>query len=290
MTDSDAAALLVWALPRLRLRWGGFVHVRGQVCKRLRRRVAELGLPNLAAYRARLLGDAEEWHVLEGMCGVTISRFYRDGRVWDTLREDVLPSLVASALAAGESNLCCWSVGCASGEEPYTLSMLWALGLDAPAASELGTRRPLGLRVLGTDVGEQVLARAKMARYAAGTLRELPAHWREQAFDAGDGWFQLREAFRGAVELRRADVRVSLPEEVFHIISCRNVVCTYFDEPLQTETLQRIATCLAPGGLLLLGRQERLPAKLLAGLPASASFEPWRAELGMYRLLRGPSR
>lgn len=282
MTDREGAALLEWALPRLGLRWHGFTHVRGQVCKRLRRRMAQLELPNLAAYRVRLESDAEEWQVLERLCGVTISRFYRDGQVWDTLRQVVLPNLATAALRAGESRLCCWSVGCASGEEPYTLCILWGLGLGAPAALELGAPRTLGLRVLGTDAGEQVLARARLARYAAGTLRELPAGWREQAFEAQDGAFQLREAFRAAVELRRSDVRVSLPDEVFHFISCRNVVCTYFDEPLQVQTLERLSTRLVDGGLLLLGRRERLPA----GVP----FEPWHPELGMYRRLRRPSR
>jgi len=244
--------------------------------------MAQLELPNLAAYRVRLESDAEEWQVLERLCGVTISRFYRDGQVWDTLRQVVLPNLATAALRAGESRLCCWSVGCASGEEPYTLCILWGLGLGAPAALELGAPRTLGLRVLGTDAGEQVLARARLARYAAGTLRELPAGWREQAFEAQDGAFQLREAFRAAVELRRSDVRVSLPDEVFHFISCRNVVCTYFDEPLQVQTLERLSTRLVDGGLLLLGRRERLPA----GVP----FEPWHPELGMYRRLRRPSR
>ncbi|HKO91489.1 MAG TPA: CheR family methyltransferase [Polyangiaceae bacterium] len=275
MTESDALALLAWALPRLGLRERGFVHVRGQVCKRLRRRMLQLGLPNLAAYRARLERDAQEWQVLRGLCAVTISRFYRDAQVWDALRQEVLPQQVAAASGAGESSFRCWSVGCASGEEPYTLSIVWALGFAAPAVLELGTPPTLKLRVLGTDVSEPVLARGNLARYEAGTLRELPAPWREQAFEAEDGGFRLREAFRTAVELRRGDVRASLPPEMFHLILCRNIVCTYFDERLQTETLERLSTCLAPGGLLLLGRNERLPA--------GAPFEPWRPELGMYR-------
>jgi chemotaxis protein methyltransferase CheR len=274
MTDRESVALLAWALPRLGLRWQGFVHVRGQVCKRLQRRLAQLGLGDMAAYRARLEGDAEEWRVLEGLCAVTISRFHRDGQVWEALRQDVLPRLIEAALGGGESSLRCWCVGCASGEEAYTLSILWALGLAAPPV--------LRLRVLGTDVGDQVLARATLALYAAGTLRELPAPWREQAFEAQDGGFRLRELFRAAVELCKADVRVSLPDEVFHLISCRNVVCTYFDEPLQTETLQRLWTRLVPGGLLLIGRHERLPA--------GAPFEPWHPELGMYRRLGSAGR
>lgn len=272
MTDDDSLALLAWALPRLGLRGQGFVRVRGQVRKRLRRRLAQLGLPDMAAYRARLEGDPEEWHVLQGLCAVTISRFHRDARVWQALREEVLPRLVEAALGAGESNLRCWCVGCASGEEPYTLSILWALGPDTP--------RELGLRVLGTDVGEQVLARATLGRYSAGTLRELPAHWREQAFEAQDGAFRLRERFRAAVEFRRADVRVSLPDEAFHLISCRNLVCTYFEPELQRATLERLWTRLVPGGVLLLGRHERLPA--------GAPFEPWQPELGLYRRRGSP--
>jgi hypothetical protein len=54
MTDADCVALLQWALPRMGMRWPGFRKVRRQVCKRIARRIADLGLPDLAAYRAHL--------------------------------------------------------------------------------------------------------------------------------------------------------------------------------------------------------------------------------------------
>jgi len=74
VTDAELVAFLQWARPRLRMRWKGFRKVRGQVKKRVARRLRELGLA-LAEYRAHLEGHADEWAVLDGCCRISISRF-----------------------------------------------------------------------------------------------------------------------------------------------------------------------------------------------------------------------
>jgi chemotaxis protein methyltransferase CheR len=268
MTDAEYVTLLQWATPRLGLRWAGYRDVRGQVCKRIRRRIGQLGLGDAAAYRARLEAQPEEWAVLEGLCVVTISRFYRDRGVWDTLRQAVLPAVADAAIAAGDEELRVWSLGCASGEEPYTLSIAWVL--------DLAHRYPgLRLRILATDVDEHVLRRARVAEYAAGSLRELPAGWVDQAFEPHGERFLLRPHVRASTETRRMDVRRELPNETFRVILCRNVAFTYFAEPLQQETLARICTRLSDGGALVLGRHEQPPATTL--------LEPWIPKLGLHR-------
>ena len=85
MKDADCTDFLQWALPRLRMRWGGFRRVRGQVCKRLARRIVDLGLKDLSEYRALLETHADECTRLDGLCRISISRFYRDQGVWRTL-------------------------------------------------------------------------------------------------------------------------------------------------------------------------------------------------------------
>jgi len=75
--DTDCTEFLQRALPRLGMRSAGFRRVRGQVCKRLRRRMAELGLAELTAYRVLLDTLPEEWTRLDGLCRISISRFYR---------------------------------------------------------------------------------------------------------------------------------------------------------------------------------------------------------------------
>ncbi|MBU3889787.1 CheR family methyltransferase [Methylosinus sp. KRF6] len=120
MRDEELVSFLQWALPILRLRWRGFLNVRRQVGKRLNRRLAELGLPTLDDYRERLRADTTEWAVLDSFFRVTISRFYRDRRVFDILRFRVLPELARAAHSPGRT-IRCWCAGCACGEEVYTV-------------------------------------------------------------------------------------------------------------------------------------------------------------------------
>ncbi len=260
---------LRWALPLLRLRWRGFRRVRRQVCRRIQGRVRALGLDDLDAYRAFLEGHAEEWARLDALCTVSVSRFRRDRAVFVDLAQIVLPRLAAEARAAGRRRLSCWSVGCASGEEPYGLKILWGM--------ELARRWPdLELRILATDVDATRLGRAEAGRYPASSLKELPAAWREAAFDASDGHFVLRPRFREGVELRRADLRGPAPGERFDLILCRNLAFTYFAEALQLEVAERLAGALRPGGALVLGLHERLP-------DGARGFAPWDALRAIHR-------
>jgi chemotaxis protein methyltransferase CheR len=219
---------LRWALPRLRMRWAGFRKVRGQVCKRIRRRMSELGLSEFEEYRQRLEGEGDEWRVLDGCCRVSISRFYRDHGLWERL-----------ALRPG---LRIWCAGCASGEEPYTLAILCP-----------------GLHILATDADAHLLERARAGRYRGSSLKELPADALARAFAREDGEYVIRPEYRDAVEWRLEDIRETMPDGPFDLIFCRYLVFTYFDASLQREIYDRLRARLAPGGEILIGSHERLP-------------------------------
>jgi chemotaxis protein methyltransferase CheR len=269
MRDADCVGLLRWALPRLGLRWEGFRRMRRQVCRRVDRRRRELGLDDLEAYRAYLEANPDEWARLDSLCTVSVSRFYRDRAVFDALATTVLPRLASAREAAGGHTLPCWSAGCASGEEAYTVSILWKLAL-AP-------RHPdLQLRVVATDVDATLLRRAGEARYSPSSLRELPAAWREAAFERSGGELALLAGFREGVELRRADLRGPPPDEPFDLVLCRNLAFTYLAPSVQLEVLDRIVECLRPGGALVVGSHERLP-------PGSRGLVPWDELRSIYR-------
>jgi len=93
--DRDCTAFLQWALPQCNLHWPGFRKVRRQVCKRLARRIHELGVDDLATYRRRLETDQAEWRAFDHCCHITISRFFRDRGVFEILKEHVLPEIAA---------------------------------------------------------------------------------------------------------------------------------------------------------------------------------------------------
>jgi chemotaxis protein methyltransferase CheR len=244
---------LRWALPKLGLRWEGFRGLHGQVCKRIARRVRSLGLASVAEYRARLEQEPAEWVALDKLCRVTISRFYRDRGVFDRLAEDVLPTLAQRALDEGRHEISAWSAGCASGEEPWTLHLVWRMALAA--------RYPeLSFVVRASDSDEDLLLRARAACYGPGSLRELPDVWRERAFLPVEGGYQLGDELREGVTFVHEDLRSAAPGGGFDLVLCRNAAFTYFAEDLQRLTLERFRACLLPGGILVIGRHEKLPS------------------------------
>ncbi len=252
MRDAECVDLLQWALPRLGLLWRGFRKVRGQVCKRVARRIGELGLASAADYRERLRSDPAEWDVLDGLCRITISTFFRDRAVWERLRNEILPGTARLALRRGDAALACWSAGCASGEEPYGIAIVFWLAI-APAFPELG------LSVVATDAEEAVLERARRACFGPSSLRALPPEWITRAFESREGALCLRPEFREEVRLLREDIRRIMPDGPFHLVLCRNLAFTYFDDALQRRVLDRIAARIVPGGVLVVGAHESLP-------------------------------
>ncbi len=275
MPESTCVAFLQWALPQLGLAWPGFRRVRRQVCKRIGRRLQALRLADPPAYRAYLDAHPDEWGVLDSFCRISVSRLVRDRVVFQELGRVVLPALAAAALRRGDQRLCCWSAGCASGEEPYSLSVLWKL--------ELARRFPtVSFRVLATDVDEQLLERARAARYRPSSLREVPGPWIEPAFEQSDGLFTVRPEFRAGVEFLAQDIRRAVPPGPFDLILCRNVVFTYFDAPSQRRTLERMLAALRLHGALVIGLREHLPE-------GATGLGPWVAELGIYRRSAEPA-
>ena len=265
MTDAECVALLQWALPRLRLRWPGFRKVRRQVRRRLGRRLTALELASPADYRAYLAAHPDEWTWLDAACRISISRFYRDRRVWERLIGQVLPALAADARARAAPAVRAWSAGCASGEEPYTLALAWERALGAP----------LPLEVLATDADPAMVERARAGRYPPSSLRDLPPAWRD-AFACADGVWILAPEVRARVGFAAADVREPPPPGPWDLVLCRNLVFTYFAEPLQREALGQLIAGLRPGGALVIGHGERLPA------PAP-ELAPWGDLRGVFR-------
>jgi chemotaxis protein methyltransferase CheR len=248
--DGDCRDLVRWACAELGLRAEGFRRVRGQVCKRVARRIAALGLDGLTAYRALVASAPGERAVLEGLCRVHVSRFYRDRAVFDALRDEILPALAA---AAGPDPLRLWSAGCAAGEEPYTLALIarFALAPRFPA---------LPIQIVATDPDADSLTRARRGDYPRSSLKELPRPWQEAAFEHRQGRAHLSEELRASVELRCQDLRTATPEGPFHLILCRNLAFTYFAPAVEEMVAALLTALLAPGGALLVGKDERLPA------------------------------
>jgi len=145
----------------LGLQWRRFQ--RRGIRRRIEHRLVELGLASFEAYSQRIKEDPREKNHLSKILTATISRFFRDQEVFNTIETSVFPAL----LKKNPRELNIWSIGCASGEEPYSLSLLWKTRFenDWPQSH---------FSVLATDINESLLERAKEGRYKQSSLREVP--------------------------------------------------------------------------------------------------------------------
>ena len=251
MTDDDFVEFLQTVLPRLGLHWPGYRKVRGLVRKRVGRRLRELRISDLRAYVSYLEHHCEEWDALDELCRIPISRFFRDCGVFEQLEHEVLPALAEAAAAQGRNELACWSACCASGEESYTLALLWFLRVER--------RFPqLQLRIVATDIDAHLLERARCGCYRSSSLKALPQDLLAAGFIRRETQFCVRGAFR-AVEFLQQDIRKVVPDGEFDLVLCRNAVLTYLAPPLRRQVMQGVIARVRPGGALVVGIHESLP-------------------------------
>ena len=252
MQDDVCVIFLQWLLPQLRMRYPGFRKVRKQVCKRIQRRIKQLNLPDIEAYQNHLKTHPDEWLIVDKLCRVTISRFYRDKVVLEHISKEVLPKLAQAAVTSGETIIRAWSAGCAAGEEAYSLVLMW----DRLVCNHFPK---LDIQVIATDIDQIMLDRATSACYSYSSIKALPKEWIDRAFSQQEDVFCLDSPLRNKVTFIEQDIRQSLPPDAFHIIFCRNLAFTYFDNSLQLEVLENICNCLVEGGALIIGGHESLP-------------------------------
>ena len=252
MQDRTCIAFLQWALPRLGLQWAGYRKVRGTVCKRVARRIRDLGLSGVDGYRAQLEREQSEWEHFDAMCRIPISRFWRDRAVFDRIAGEVLPALAAAAVEAGRPHVRAWSAGCASGEEPYSLRLAWELCAAKRAPSA-------GIRITATDAEATMLSRARAGIYRASSLRDLPRGLIGRAFTREGELYRISPVVRRDISFVLQDIRVEMPDGPFDLVLVRNLIFTYFDPPTQSALLARLEHRLCSRAVLVIGGHEALP-------------------------------
>jgi len=221
---------------------------RRGIKRRLERRMTDIGVSGFDQYLSRVKEDPEERNHLAEILTVTISRFFRDKDVFARMEASVIPSI----LQKGREELRAWSIGCASGEEPYSLAILWK--------EKFQDRWPtIRFVILATDIDGGLLKRARQGRYKGSSLREVPEDLRGNAFRLENGFFVLNQAIRQSVRFKQHDMLQEEPFPGMDVIFCRNMAFTYFSKERQMDVLKKICLSLEEGGYLCIGKTENLP-------------------------------
>jgi chemotaxis protein methyltransferase CheR len=237
-------------------------HRRRNIKRRIVRRMESAGIHEFHRYLDLVQRDPEELEVLRSILIVTISRFFRNAKVFHFLSREILPRL-------GEiSRPVAWSAGCASGEEPYSVRIAW---------EEMPGEMP-ELALLATDVDPVSLERAEAGSYPESSLRELPDAFRRKYFRREGNSYRICEGVRRSVQFRKLDLLRGPPPGRYDLILCRNAAFTYFSPGKRLAVAGTFAAALQKGGYLVIGRTENLPWETVD------LFEPVFPDGKIYRL------
>lgn len=245
-------------LNRFGLSWRGYRRVRKGVQKRIRRHLKTLGCEDFETYLLALENDRELRAQCEVLMTVSISRFFRDRSLWETLENQILPEIIDK----NRENVKVWFAGCACGEEVFSFAILWDRLQDR--FQDLP-----GLEVLATDMSLVYLMRARRGLYARSSLKEVPADIQSKYFKRQEETDQYRIArsLERCISWGCHNLLHEPPDRNFHLIFLRNNLLTYYEEELKTPAFQRVTDCLVPGGLLIVGSHEKLPLETNDLLP-----------------------
>ena len=191
---------------------------------------------------------------------VSISRFFRDRRLWDLLKRCWLPDLIIN----NSSILTVWSAGCACGEEAHSFKIIW---------EQLGQARHSlpKLELLATDIHPHHLERARNGIYSRSSLKEVSPDLQKIYFDSRRGGRQyvIKDILKKSIRWELHHLSADPPNKNFNIIFLRNNVLTYYCREARGKVLINILDSLLPGGLLIIGGHEKLPFQPESVMPMS---------------------
>jgi chemotaxis protein methyltransferase CheR len=226
---------------------------RELVQARLAKRMRTKALPKLDDYLRFAFEDREEFTHLIDALSTNLTSFFRENDHFIHLEKVFLPRLLERKKKAGRSDIRCWSAGCSTGEEPYTIAMTLLSALD-PSAWDV--------KILATDLSTAVLAKAKTGVYESDRLQTIPPQLRSKFCVSGPGnprrSGQMSPEIRKIISFAQLNLMQTWPfRGPFDFIFCRNVMI-YFDKPTQEKLINRYYDILNDGGLLFTGHSESL--------------------------------
>ncbi|MGE5504270.1 MAG: CheR family methyltransferase [Actinomycetota bacterium] len=219
-------------------------------------RLAQLGLQGCAQYLELLTAAnaaaAEEMDALVAELTIGETYFFRHKEQFDALRDIILPDVLDRNQASRRLRI--WSAGCATGPEPYSLAIM--------LKREFGVRiAGWHISIVGTDINQKFLARAREGRYDEWAFRTMPDAIRAECFDKVGRQWQIRPEFKAFVSFQYHNLIKnrfpSLLDNIagFDIIICRNVII-YFSRETIEELIPSFRETLVEGGWLVMGHAE----------------------------------
>ncbi len=221
---------------------------RATIMRRIQRRMQLQHVEKFDAYLDLLRSDGDEVLCLADDLLITVTNFFRDPQVFETLEQDVVPKLFEGR--PPEENIRVWSVGCATGEEAYSLAILL---LEAAARRDTSYT----IQIFASDLHERSLAKAREGFYPADIEADVSPERLRKYFHKENSGYRVRKEVRELIVFTPHNVMGDPPFSRLDLVSCRNLMI-YLQRNVQNQMVELFHYSLRPDGFLILGTSEVL--------------------------------
>lgn len=240
---------------------------RATVVRRIERRMQVRCVSTLAAYRGILESNNDEHTALLKDMLIGVTSFFRDPDAYAALDEQILSEIFSNK--RGDDQVRVWVPACSTGEEAYTLAMLFENHVSK------STNPPL-LQLFASDIDTRAIQFARSASYSSSIISDVPPEFLGQYFTRDEDRYVIRKAVRDKVLFAEHNLLRDPPFSKIDLISCRNLLI-YLNRDAQAHLFDIFHFALNPGGYLFLGSSE-------AAEVASHLFTPVDKKERIYRV------
>ena len=214
--------------------------------RRIGVRMKMLNMTSSSQYAELLNSDLNEVGTLYDSLSINVTKFYRDKQVWQVFGKKIIPKIFSN-LKSNEK-LRIWSCGCASGEEPYSIAIMF---------NEAFQNSENKFKILATDINSRAIQRARAGIYTEDNLKNLDPILITKYFQkTNDGKYKIIDKIKDTVSFNLADI-TTFPISYLDVIFCRNLLI-YYGKDAQDLIFKKFLTVLKPDRYLVLGMDETL--------------------------------
>ena len=244
------------------------LYKRNTLYRRIERRMSLHQIARIGHYVRYLRENPQELDLLFKELLIGVTSFFRDPAAWAQLRDEALPLLLTNR-AAGHA-LRAWVPGCSTGEEAYTLAIVFKEALE-----QVNPRGDFSLQIFATDLNRDAVDQARQGHFPAGIANVVSPERLRRFFVEEEGGYRVAREIREMVIFAPQNLIMDPPFTKLDLLSCRNLLI-YLAPDLQKKLLPLFHYSLNPGGVLLLGSAESV-----AGF--TALFAPFRGKTRLFR-------
>jgi len=218
--------------------------------RRIRIRMKANNIHSYSEYIRFLTGNEEEYDKLIDVLTVNVTEFFRDSETYDKIKELILPELISRKREEGRKIIRIWSAGCASGEEPYSISILLREYLGDKIDDFI-------IFIRATDIDEKSLELARKGEYKSDALKNVKKHFIRKYFEKVNDGYRIRDSIRNMVKFGKHDIISGKTQRYFDLILCRNVLI-YLSRDAQKSLFEMFHQALNKKGYLIIGKTETM--------------------------------